>query len=256
MIVDDPSRRFGKLNYGGTLVAAGVRGRPGDGQFARIFPVVNMDQRVQLGYDAIRVEREADGSAARLVVSSERGMSAIDRGAFIDPLVPATVEIEHVFPETVYEVRPGESFVRITTRLENRGDEAAPIFAYGEAWMRGGRGPHGFVGNTLDPELSSGFHHRDFDRARPLTAVSAMTPATFIAVSGIPPWPPISYAMTSPERVAKGLRNFGVTGNHIHLLSAFVEDPGWSELGYLRMAEALGGRARAWRGAGVFGDAC
>ncbi len=245
VIIDDPSRRFGKLNYGGTLVAAGVRGRPGDGQFARIFPIVNMDQRVQLNYDTLRVEREPDGSAARLVVSSRRGMSAIERDALIDPLVPQSEAIAQVFPETVYEVRPGEPFVRITTRLDNRGAAAAPIFAYGEAWMRGGRGPHGFVGNTLDPALSSGFHHRDFDRARPLTAVTAMTPATFIAVSGIPPWPPISYAITSPERVARGLRSFTVTGTHVHLMSAFVEDPGWRELGYLHMAQALSGEIPA-----------
>jgi len=245
VIVDDPARRFGKLNYGGTLVAAGVPGRPGDGQFARIFPIVNMDQRVQLNYDALRVEREPDGSAARLVVSSQQGMSTIERGAFIDPLVPDSDEIAQVFPETLYEVRPGEPFVRITTRLENRSGRSVPIFAYGEAWMRGGRGPHGFVGNTLDPELSSGFHHRDFDRARPLTAISAMTPATFIAVSGIPPWPPITYAITSPERVARGLRSFGVTSTHIHLMSTFVEDPGWAELGYLRMAEALTGEIPA-----------
>ena len=87
----------------------------------------------------------------------------------------------------------------MTTRLDNRGARPAPIFAYGEAWMRGGRGPHGFVGNTLDLALSTGFHHRDFDRARPLTAVSALTASTFTAVSGIPPWPPITYAITSPE---------------------------------------------------------
>lgn len=240
IVVDDPSRRFAKLNHGGTIVAAGVRGRPGDGQFARMFPIVNMDQRVLLNYDRIRTEREADGSAARIVVWSEAGMSAIERDAFIEPLVPTTEEIAEVHAETVYEVRPGEPFVRITTRLVNRGNDDAPIFAFGEVWMRGGRGPHGFVGNTLDPEASSGFHHRNFDRSRPLTALTAITPFTFVAVNGVPPWPPITYALASPERVAKGLRMFAVTGTHVHLMNTFFADDGWQDAPFLKVAGALG----------------
>ncbi|MEE2677389.1 MAG: hypothetical protein VX546_02300, partial [Myxococcota bacterium] len=163
VVVDDPSRRHAKLNYGGTIVSAGTRGRRGDGQLARILPLLNLSQRVGLNNDTIRAEVDPAGRFARLVVTGSQGLASVTTGGF-DPLVPETDEIADVIPETIYEVRPGEPFVRITTHLRNRGDADAPIFSFGDLWMRGGRGPRAFIGDTLDPALSSGFHHRSFDR--------------------------------------------------------------------------------------------
>jgi len=141
VIVDDPGRRHAKLNHGGTIV-----------DFARLFPIVNMDQRVLLNYDTLWAEVDPGGAWARLVVSSSRGMSSIPRGGalarWFDLLVPETEEIEKVFAETEYRVFPGEPFVHIRTTLRNEGDQPAPVFAYGDVWMRGGRSMRSFVGNT------------------------------------------------------------------------------------------------------------
>ena len=56
VIVDDPSRRNGPLNYGGTIVDAGLRDRRNEDQFARLFPIVNMDQKVFVNYDTVVAE--------------------------------------------------------------------------------------------------------------------------------------------------------------------------------------------------------
>ena len=56
VIVDDPGRRFATLNHGGTIVDAGLRNRDGEDQFARLFPLVNMDQGVFIDFDSIRAE--------------------------------------------------------------------------------------------------------------------------------------------------------------------------------------------------------
>ena len=237
VVVDDPSRRHAKLNYGGSIISAGSRGRGGDGQFARLLPLLNLSQRVGLNNDTIRAEVDPAGTFARLVVTGSQGLASVTTGGF-DPLVPETDEIADVIPETIYEVRPGEPFVRITTHLRNRGDADAPIFSFGDLWMRGGRGPRAFIGDTLDPALSSGFHHRSFDRRAILRTSEAMAPSTFVAMSGLPPWPPVAYGLTTPERAAKGLSNFGVTGGHVTLVNAFVDDPGWDQVGLLRLMRA------------------
>ncbi len=67
VIVDDPGRRHAKLNHGGTIVDAGLRGRPGDDQFARLFPIVNMDQRVLLNYDGQAEDIRVPELAGRVV---------------------------------------------------------------------------------------------------------------------------------------------------------------------------------------------
>ena len=91
-IVDDPSRRNGALNYGGTIVDAGLRDRSGEDQFARLFPVVNMDQKVFVNYDAITAEVDDAAGWARLRVSTTRGMSSLPRATgllrWLNPLVP------------------------------------------------------------------------------------------------------------------------------------------------------------------------
>lgn len=242
VIVDDPSRRYATLNYGGTIVDAGLRGREGDDQFARLFPLVNLDQRLQLNYDQLEVEVDPAGGFARLVVSSRQGMSAIPRGGWLwrrlDPLVPETEQIEQVFAETRYEVRPGEPFVRIITTLRNQGARPAPIFSYGDVWMRGGRSMRSFVGNTSDASHSPGFQHRSFDREAILESSGAMAAYSFVAMSGLPPWPAVTYAVVAPERLASGRLLFGVTGEHVTLVNVFLGDPGWRELGLLRLLGA------------------
>jgi hypothetical protein len=208
VIVDDPGRRYGKLNHGGTLVDAGLRDRAGEDQFARIFPVVNLDQRVFIGFDSIRAEvNEAEGWA-RLVVTNSGGMSSVRSRAgwrrLLDPLVPASEEIRDVAVETEYTVLRGEPFVHITTTLRNGGPRAAPILAYGYVWMRAGRSGRSWVGNTLDPERSRGFHHQSFDRRNILAAGDAFAAFTHVSVPGTPQYPPIAYAIFAPERSVRG----------------------------------------------------
>jgi len=242
VIVDDPAREHGKLNHGGTIVDAGLRGRRGEDQFARLFPIVNMNQRVLLNYDTMWAEVEPGDAWARLVVSSSQGMSTLQRGGalarWFDLLVPATEEVEKVFVETEYKVFPGEPFVHITTTLRNEGDRPAPVFAYGDVWMRGGRGMRSFVGNTLQPERSRGFHHRSFDQHHMLAAGEAMAPFTFVAMAGLPQFPPVAYAIFTPERARRGLLNFGVTGRHVTFVNAFISDPDWEEASPWRILAA------------------
>jgi hypothetical protein len=242
IVVDDPSRRFGKLDHGGRIVDVGLRDRRGEDQFAELFPVVNMDQRVLVGYDAIRAEVDPEGRFARLVVTSP-GLRAVARGGALarrfELLVPETAEIERVAVETEYLVRPGEAFVELTTTLENRGETPAPVFAWGDVWMRGGRSLRAFAVDTLDPSRSRGGQHRSFDRESLLRAGDAMAPFTLVAAAGLPAFPPIAYGLLVPERAAAGLRVFGVTDEHVSFANAFAADPGWPELTLLRLARAL-----------------
>ena len=193
VIVDDPSRRFAKLNHGGTIVDAGLRDRRGEDQFARIFPIVNMDQRVFIDFDAIRASVSVAEGWARLVVSNAGGMNSVPRPKgltrWFDPLVPAADELRDVAVETEYAVFRGEPFVHITTTIRNQGPRPVPIISYGDVWMRGGRSGRSWVGNTLDPERSRGFHHLSFDRSNILAAGDAMAAFTHVTVPGVPPVP-------------------------------------------------------------------
>lgn len=242
IIVDDPARRFGKLDHGGRIVDVGLRDRRGEDQFAELFPVVNMDQRVLVGYDAMRAEVDAQGRFARLVVTSP-GLASIPRGSALarrfDWLVPETAAIERVSVETEYLVRPGEPWVELTTTLHNRGDEPAPVFAWGDVWMRGGRSLRPFAIDTLDPSRSRGGHHTSFDRESLLRAGDALAPFTLVAAAGLPAFAPIAYGIAVPEHAAAGRRVFGVTDEHVTFVNALAADAGWSELGLLRLARAL-----------------
>jgi hypothetical protein len=239
VIVDDPSRRFGKRNHGGVIVDAGLRDRRGEDQFAELFPLLNLDQRVELRFDRIRAEVDPEAKWARLVVSASRGPGAIARGGWLarrlDPLVPEPAEIADVQIETEYAVFPGEPWVRITTTIRNQGMRPAPIFAYGDVLMRGGRSMRSWVASTLAPERSRGFEHISFDRTNILGASAAMASFTHLCVPGVVQFPPIAYALFSPERTAQGLPSYGVTNDQVNFVNAFLSDPDWQELGALRI---------------------
>ncbi len=243
VIVDDPSRRFAKSNHGGTIVDAGLRDRKGEDQFARIFPIVNLDQRVFIDFDSIGASADEAEGWARLVVANSGRMNSVPRNRglarWIDPLVPSAERLQHVAVETEYAVFRGEPFVHITTTFRNNGPTPAPIFSYGDVWMRGGRSGRAWVGNTLDPELSRGFHHLSFDRENMLAAGDAIAAFTHVVVPGMPQYPPVAYAIFAPERTARQLRQFGVTGKHVTLVNAFFGDPDWDQMSLLRMASAL-----------------
>jgi hypothetical protein len=243
VIVDDPSRRFAKANHGGTIVDAGLRDRDGEDQFARIFPIVNMDQRVFIDFDSIRAEVNEEEGWARLVVSNAGGMDSVrlEKGwkRWFDPLVPEADDLRDVAVETEYAVFHGEPFVHITTTFRNAGPHPAPIISYGDVWMRGGRSGRSWVGNTLDPARSRGFHHLSFDRRNILAAGDAMAAFTHVSVPGMPQYPPIAYAIFSPERTARQLRQFGVTGKHVTLINAYANDPEWEEMTLVRLAVAV-----------------
>jgi hypothetical protein len=244
VIVDAPSRRHAKLNHGGTIVDVGLRDRRGEDQFARLVPMLNMSQRLVVGYDAIRAEVDEEAGVARLVVTSSR-VSSLPRGEgltrLLDLFVPEPEALRDVRVETEYAVHAGEPFVRIRTTLSNDGDEVAPIFAYGDLWMRGGRSGRSFVGNTLSPERSRGFHHLSFSRTNLLRSTDAMAAFTHVVVPGLAGHVPITYALFSPERAARRLPFFGVTGEHVSFAVSFVGDPPWEGFGLLRFLRAMGG---------------
>jgi len=194
-------------------------------------------------YDAIRAELDPEGAFARVIVTSS-GMSSLPRGGglarALDPLVPDPQELSAVRVETVYEVRPGEDFVRLRTRFDNTGSEPAPIFAYGDLWMRGGRSMRAFLGNAAAPSLARGFQHQSFSAQGILGSVGAFASFSHVVMAGLPAYPPIAYALFSPERSARGLSFFGVSGEHVTLAAAFVADPGWEALSIPRLLGALG----------------
>ncbi|MEE9607792.1 MAG: CehA/McbA family metallohydrolase [Myxococcota bacterium] len=243
VIVDDPGRRYATLNHGGTIVDAGLRDRTGEDQFARLFPLLNMDLRVFLNYDTIEATLDEAGGWARLVVSSSRGVTSLPRGnalaRSLNPLVPEPEALRGVFVETEYAVLPGEPFVHVTTTIRNESDQPAPIFSYGEVWMRGGRSTRSWVGNTLVPAKSAGFHHVSFDRHNILAARDAFAAFTFVSVPGMRQFPPIAYAVFSPERVARNLLQFSVTDDHVTFMNTFLFDPDWKELSLPRLGRAV-----------------
>jgi hypothetical protein len=248
-IVDDPGRAFGTLGHGGTLVDVGLRDRRDEDQFARLFPLLNLDQRVLPAYDGIRAEVDEAGGFARLVVSGRR-LDALPRQTGLarilgDWLVPPPEVLRPVSIETEYAVFPGEPFIHITTVLRNEGDQPVPLFAYGDVWMRGGRSARSFVGNALAPERTRGFHHTDFDRKNLFAGAEPLASFTHVSVIGMRQFPPIAYALFSPERAARGRVQYGVTGKHVNFVNVFVGDPDWPSLGLLRLARATWGELPA-----------
>jgi hypothetical protein len=243
VVVDDPARKHAKLNHGGTLVDVGRRDRTDEDQFARLIPIANLSQRVLVGYDAIRAEVDAADGRARLVVTGRP--RALPRGGavarWLDPMVPRAGSLAGVRIETVYEVVRGEPFVRITTTLRNEGDTPAPLFAFGDLWMRGGRSMRSFVGNALFPERARGFHHRTFQRTNLLASMDAMASSTHVSVPGARTFPPIAYALFAPERAARRRTQFGVTGEHVDLTFVFTDASDWQELSLLRFLRATRG---------------
>ncbi len=243
VIVDDPARRHGKLNHGGTIVDAGLIHRKHEDQFARLFPMLNLDQRVFVNYDTIRAEVNESEGWARLVVASREGITSLPRGSWLrrrlDPLVPDPEELQHVFIETEYRVRRGEPFVHLTTTIRNEGAQAAPVFAYGDIWMRGGSALRAFTGNTLEPHSSRGFHHLSFDRSDLTAAGDALAPFSFVSAPGVRGYPPIAYALFSPERTTRGkVPFFGVTDDQVTMMAAFLFEPDWKELSAFRIWRA------------------
>ena len=242
VIVDDPSRRFGKRNHGGVIVDAGLRDRRGEDQFAELFPLLDLDQRVEARFDSIRAEVDSQGRWARLVVTGSQGPGVIPRGSelrqWLDPLVPAQDAISDVRIETEYAVFPGEPWVRITTTIRNQGSRPAPIFAYGDVMIRGGLSMRSWLSNTLAPELSRGFQHRSFDRSNLFGASAAMSSFTLLSLPGVFQFPPIAYALFFPERTAQGLHSYGVTDDQVTFVNAFLTDPKWTEAGPLDIFSA------------------
>lgn len=241
VVIDDVARAFGISTHGGTLVDFGLRDRTGEDQFGRLSPLVNLSQRVVVGYDAIRAEVDAQRGFARIAVTSP-GLRALPRGSrfarALDPLVPDPQEVSAVRVETVYEVRPGEPFVRIETVITNAGSAPAPVFAFGDVWMRGGRGGRGFTGDWLAPERARGFAARDMT-SNILRSLGALTSFTHAALIGTADFPPIAYALYAPERAARGLPFYGIAGEHATLAFGLVGDPPVAELGLTALARAM-----------------
>jgi hypothetical protein len=240
VVIDDVARAYGLSTHGGTVVDVGLRDRADDDQFARLSPLVNLSQRVVVGYDAIRAEIDPQGGAARVVVSSP-GLRALPRGSrlarALDPLVPDPAAVSAVRVETVYEVRPGESFMRIDSAFTNTSNAPVPVFSFGDIWMRGGRGGRGYLGDVAAPERARGFAAREMTPK--LSSFTALATFTHAALVGSIDFPPIAYAIDAPERAARGLPLYGMMGEHATLVLGLVGDPQMAELGATGLARAM-----------------
>jgi hypothetical protein len=242
VVVDAPSRRHAKLNHGGTIVDAGRLDRENEDQFARLIPIANFSQRVFVGYDTIRAEVDEERGSAQLVVTSP-GMQALPRGSawsrFFDPMVPDADALSAVEVETRYEVRRAEPFVRITTNFENTGEADAPLFSFGEFWMRGLRAKRAFTGHTLAPEEGKGFVHRAYDHHQPESALPALAALTHVVAPGVSHFPPISYAIVSPERASRALPFLGLTAEHINVMLGLVGDEPFRGRGVMALLRGI-----------------
>ncbi len=245
-VIDDVSREYGLLQHGGTLVDLGVAGRDDD-QISRIVPMINLSQRVVIDYDAVRAEVDPDGRFARVIVTSS-GLDAVPRGGFfaraMNPLVPDPEDIAAVTAETIYELRPDEHFVRITTKLHNPGEDDAPVFAFGDLWMRGGRGGVGFLGDARVPERGRAFGARSMTQSAS-GSLGALATFSHAVLVGSPDFPPVSYSLYAPERSAGGHSLFGMFGKHVTLALGFVGDPDVDEIGLYSLARGLFGELGA-----------
>jgi len=241
VVIDDVSRAFGIATHGGSVVDVGLRDRAGEDQFARLSQLVNLSQRVVVGYDAIRAEVDPNGAFARITVTSP-GLRALPRGSrlarALDPLVPDPQRVSAVRAETIYELRPGESFLRLDTALMNTGLAPAPVFALGDVWMRGGLGGRGFTGDFVAPARARGFLARDMS-SNIFRSLGALATFTHAALIGSADFAPIAYALYSPERAARGLPLYGIAGEHATLVLGLVGDPPVPELGLVALARAL-----------------
>ena len=239
-VIDDVSREHAKSNHGGTLVDLGLAGVEGEDQFARLIPMLNLSQRLVAGYDAVRAELDAEAGAARVIVTSS-GVQSIPRGGWLaralDPLVAAPEDVAGVEVETVYELRRGESFLRLVTTLRNTGDAVAPVFAFGDLWMRGGRSGRGFAGHATRPARSRGFAALSTGTSA-ASARSALGSFTHLALVGSSDFPAIAYGYAAPERLARGLELFGMMQEHASLALAFVGDPDAGGLSAWRVLRA------------------
>ena len=241
MVIDDVARAYGVSTHGGTVVDFGLRGAADEDQFARLSPIANLSQRLVVGYDAIRAEVDPQGGFARIVVSSP-GLRALQRGSrwarAFDPLVPDPQSVSAVRVETTYEVRPAEPFVRIDTVLTNTGPAAAPVFSFGDIWMRGGRGGRGFTADLVRPERSRGFLARDMS-SNIFGSLGALTSFSYAALIGTADFPAIAYALDAPERSARGLPLFGLAGEHATLAFGLIGDPPVAEFGLGSLTRAI-----------------
>jgi len=204
--IDDPARRHGVSRTGGTLIDAGLRDRRGEDQLARLSPLGNLSQHLSLGFDAARAEQ--DEGEARIVVTASRGPELVvrERGWFdwLNPLAQKPDSLRDVRAEIVYALRPGEPFLRIRTRFENRGQRRAPLVATGELWMHGSRGMRAWFGNVFHPELARGFQHRGLASQELSGGLDVITPVTFVAAAGRRDLPPIAYALWAPPPEPEG----------------------------------------------------
>jgi hypothetical protein len=241
VVIDDVSRAYGVSTHGGTVVDFGLRGSADEDQFARLSPIANLSQRVVVGYDAIRAEVDPQGGFARIVVSSP-GLRALPRGSrwtrAFDPLVPDPPSVSAVRVETTYEVRPAEPFVRIDTVLTNTGPAPAPVFSFGDVWMRGGRGGRGFTADLASPDRSRGFLARDMS-SNIFASLGALTSFSYAALIGAADFPAIAYALDSPERSARGLPLYGLAGEHATLAFGLIGDPPVAQFGLAALTRAL-----------------
>ncbi|MCH2169580.1 CehA/McbA family metallohydrolase [Myxococcota bacterium] len=242
IVVDDPSRSHAKQNHGGSIVDAGLIDRQGEDQFARIFTLINLSDRMFPNYDRIEAEVDPAGTFARLVVSNSQGVGVVDTGGRIGWLGSSSLDAQNaqrIRVRTEYLVRPGEPFVRITTTLANVGDEPVGVFAYTDIWMRGGRSMRVWQGNTQQPELSQGFDHPSLADISVFDLGASLVPFDHVVVPGMRGYPPVAYAMFSPTRIADGRVQFGMNSSHVTLVNAFASDAASREIGFGELWRAV-----------------
>ena len=232
VIVDDPARRFGKRNHGGVIVDAGLRDRQGEDQFAELFPLLNLDQRVALRFDTIRAEVDPGERWARLVVSSSRGPGVIPRGGWLarrfDLLVPDADAIEGVRVETEYAVFPRRAVGAhhhddpqrrrasgADLRLRRRADARRPQPARVRREHARARAHARLPPHELRPQQDPRFRRRDGElhvRERAGRRASFRRSRT---------------RCSRPSAAHAGCACFGVTSEHVSVIDAFLADPDW-----------------------------
>jgi hypothetical protein len=124
-IIDDVSNPNIISSSGGTVVDLGLLSHKGE-QLIQFMPLVNMTRDLIVSYDDLQAETTEDG--ASIIVTASHGLRSEKPGFG----VLSKEDAENVIVATKYELRAGESFMRVTTTVSNNGDKKAKIFSYAD----------------------------------------------------------------------------------------------------------------------------
>jgi hypothetical protein len=218
-IVDDVSNANVISSAGGTVVDLGLLSHKGE-QLVQIMPLVNMTRDLIVPYDDVRAENAED--RASITVTATHGLRPEKPGLG----VLSKEDAEKVIIKTKYELRPGESFMRITTTISNNGDKKAKIFYFGDLIYWGDDTLKPFAGSQKKLGRARGaprgFDHPLIDTSSLFSIVNGTGGFNYVAGGGVDGNPPISYGICSPSEHENSRMLWGINDHMVSVVGPFL----------------------------------